>query len=64
MMKSEIIEAFEYLKSNPACLSFSEREMIKSFEVYYKKHKQLSERQIRTLRELKKYRERNAQHLY
>jgi hypothetical protein len=64
MMQTEIKEAFSYLNSNPGVLSLSERDMVKSFQKYYKEHKKLSEAQLRTLMDLRRYREQSDKHLY
>jgi hypothetical protein len=64
-MESEITinEAFKYVLG-PGVLSLSERSMILSFQKYYKLHKTLSERQLRTLMDLRTYRVHSEKHLY
>jgi len=65
ILETETIkEAFDYLNSNPGVLSLSERDMIKSFQKYYKEHKTLTEAQMRTISELRKFRANSDKHLY
>lgn len=55
IMKTEIAVAFEFLAVNAGKLSPGQLELIKGIQKYYRQHKALSERQQKTLFEIKKY---------
>lgn len=61
---TEIQEAFSYLTENPGGLSFRETELIEGFRKHYKEHGTLSERQMMTLFEIRKWREKKDEHLF
>lgn len=53
MTNSEIKELFKYYKGNPGGLSDRQKELIKGMRKYYRRNKQLSDRQIKVLIEIR-----------
>ena len=51
----EIKEAFKFLQQHISCLSQGQNELIKGLQKYYRENKELSEKQIKVLIEIKKY---------
>jgi len=54
-MKTEIKAAFEYLELNAEKLTSSQQKLVRSLWKYYKKHKELSGRQIKTIFDMANY---------
>ena len=54
-MESFIKETFKFLANHAGQLSQGQFELIKGMKRHYQKHKQLSEKQLSTLLEIKKY---------
>jgi hypothetical protein len=53
MTNSEIKELFKYYEGNPEGLGDRQKELIKGMRKYYRRNKQLSERQIKVLIEIR-----------
>jgi hypothetical protein len=54
-MEGKIKEAFEFLGSHAGSLTQGQLELLKGLQKYYREHKELSERQMKTLFEIRKY---------
>ena len=54
-MKTEVTEAFEFLAAHSGCLSNGQIELLKSLQKYYRENKALTEQQMKTLLEIRKY---------
>ncbi|HAX61151.1 MAG TPA: hypothetical protein DCX95_01125 [Elusimicrobia bacterium] len=54
-MEKEITELFKTLAEHAGSLTTGELKLVKSFQRYFRKHKTLSERQLKTLIEIRKY---------
>jgi len=55
MTTAEIKETFEFLHLHENCLSINQIDFMKSLKRYFNKHGSLTERQERTLFEMKKF---------
>lgn len=53
MTKSEIKELFKFYEGNPGGLSDRQKELVKGMRKYYRRNKQLSDRQIKVLIEIR-----------
>lgn len=54
-MESEIKEAFKFLNQHVNCLSQGQSELLKGLQKYYRENKELTEKQMKVLFEIKKY---------
>lgn len=63
-MEAEIKEAFQYLADHAGGLTIGEIEFVKGLRKWYNETGSLSEKQERSLLEIRKYRQRRDSHLY
>lgn len=50
-----IKEAFKFLNQHISCLSQGQSELLKGLQKYYRENKELTEKQMKVLFEIKKY---------
>lgn len=55
VFRTEVTETFTYLHRHSGCLNERQIALLRGLQIYYRQRRQLSERQVQTLFDLKKY---------